>query len=145
MSTKSLTAEEALIQVGGKMLVTADRDLTAARARIAELETLLNVARGEASMWQRDHALMMEKMQKQDAECAERSSREALRHAEAEIAKLAEALRQIAKGKGAFRRDPLEHATNVIEEAKACANAALAGSRRARERLGECNADNSVE
>lgn len=35
------------------------------------------------------------------------------------------ALEQIAKGEGAFSRDPLEHASNVIEEAKAIASAAI--------------------
>ena len=35
------------------------------------------------------------------------------------------ALRQIAKGEGAFNRNPLKHAENVIEEAKSLARAAL--------------------
>ena len=47
-------------------------------------------------------------------------------HAAAEA--MREALRQIAKGEGAFSRDPLEHAINVIEEAKATARAALASA-----------------
>lgn len=39
---------------------------------------------------------------------------------------MAEALRIIAEGKGAYSRDPLEHASNVIDEAKAAARAILA-------------------
>ena len=39
---------------------------------------------------------------------------------------LVTALKEIAKGKGPFNRNPLLHAENVIEEAKATANALLA-------------------
>ena len=39
---------------------------------------------------------------------------------------MAEALAQVAKGEGAFNRDPLKHAENVIEEHKAIARALLA-------------------
>ena len=35
------------------------------------------------------------------------------------------ALERIAEGKGAYNRDPLEHASNVIDEAKAIACVAL--------------------
>ncbi len=41
------------------------------------------------------------------------------------VAVLWEALKEIAKGEGAFNRDPFVHACNVVEEAKATANAAL--------------------
>ena len=36
------------------------------------------------------------------------------------------ALKQIAEGKGAYNRDPLEHASNTIDEAVATARAAIA-------------------
>ncbi len=36
------------------------------------------------------------------------------------------ALKEIAKGEGAFSRDPLRHAENCIEHAKAIAKAAIA-------------------
>ena len=39
---------------------------------------------------------------------------------------LVDALKEIAEGKGPFNRNPLLHAENVIEEAKATANAVLA-------------------
>lgn len=39
---------------------------------------------------------------------------------------MAEALRTISEGKGAFNRDPLEHASNVIEEARSLAKSILA-------------------
>jgi len=42
--------------------------------------------------------------------------------------RLREALQQIAKGEGAFSRDPLEHAESTIDEAKATARAALGES-----------------
>jgi hypothetical protein len=45
-------------------------------------------------------------------------------HAQAE--QMRAALEQIAKGEGAFNRDPLKHAANVIEEAKELARALLA-------------------
>lgn len=39
---------------------------------------------------------------------------------------LLEALEEIAQGMGAYNVDPLEHANNVIEEAKSIARAAIA-------------------
>jgi hypothetical protein len=39
---------------------------------------------------------------------------------------LLDALREIARGEGAFSRDPLTHATNCIESMKAIAAAAIA-------------------
>jgi len=42
------------------------------------------------------------------------------------VAEMVEALREIAKGEGAFSRDPLKHAENCIESMKAIAGAALA-------------------
>ena len=45
-------------------------------------------------------------------------------------AELLGALERVAEGKGAFNRDPLEHASNVIDEAKATARAALAKARK---------------
>ncbi len=44
------------------------------------------------------------------------------------LPKMKEALQEIAKGEGAFSRDPLQHAENVIEEAKKTAKAALAAA-----------------
>lgn len=45
---------------------------------------------------------------------------------EAEVAGLRAALAEIAKGEGAFNRDPLNHAKNVIENMMTLAAAALA-------------------
>lgn len=42
-----------------------------------------------------------------------------------ERAQLLEALKEIARGEGAFSRDPLEHAENCIEHAKAIAKSAI--------------------
>lgn len=42
---------------------------------------------------------------------------------------LVAALREIAKGEGAFNRDPLTHAENTIENMKSIARAALAKAR----------------
>ena len=44
---------------------------------------------------------------------------------EAENKRLRDALKEIAKGEGAFSRDRLEHATNVIENAIDLAKQAL--------------------
>ena len=41
------------------------------------------------------------------------------------IKKLEAALREIAKGEGAFSRDPLEHASNTIDSMKGIAKTAL--------------------
>jgi hypothetical protein len=41
------------------------------------------------------------------------------------IARLETALREISEGRGTFSRDPLEHASNCIEEMKAIAIKAL--------------------
>lgn len=46
---------------------------------------------------------------------------------------MAVALDEIKLGRGRFRRDPLEHATNVIEEAKALASDAVAAYRAAKD------------
>ena len=46
--------------------------------------------------------------------------------AQAALVEAREALAKIAEGRGAFSRDPLTHAANVIDEAKATAAAALA-------------------
>ena len=43
-----------------------------------------------------------------------------------EHARMKEALERIARGEGAFNRDPLKHAENVIEEHKELARALLA-------------------
>ena len=48
-----------------------------------------------------------------------------LADAESENARLRAALEEIAKGEGAFSRDRLEHATNVIENAIELAKEAL--------------------
>ena len=47
-------------------------------------------------------------------------------HLIAAAPELLAALKEIAKGKGEFSRDPLEHASNTIDSMKAIANAAIA-------------------
>ena len=47
---------------------------------------------------------------------------------------LVEALEQIAKGAGAFSHDPLEHCSNIVEEMKAIALAALAAAEQEEEK-----------
>lgn len=51
---------------------------------------------------------------------------EAFRTIREERAELLEVLKEIARGEGAFSRDPLEHAENCIEHAKAIAKAVIA-------------------
>lgn len=49
---------------------------------------------------------------------------------EAEVERLTKALREVEKGQGPYNRDPLEHASNVIEHMQSVAREALAKSSR---------------
>jgi hypothetical protein len=66
-----------------------------------------------------------------------RAEREANAHLIAAAPELYAALEEISQGAGAFNRDPLKHAENVIEEAKATALAALAKARGEQFKTGE--------
>ena len=50
---------------------------------------------------------------------------QACRRASEQLWRVREALHQIAKGEGAFSRDPLEHAGNCIDSMKSIARTAL--------------------
>ena len=103
-------------------IAALERELAEARALLAPVcadETLLGAIRNL------QQAHLSEKGNAEQAEAALAALRQ--RHAEA-----VEAFTEIAKGAGAFNRDPLIHADNCIADMKAWAAAWLASEAKAR-------------
>ena len=99
-------------------LVRLNNENAALRAQVEELTR----ERDDAYQWGWDEA------QEADKHAWSALSVRA-EQAEAKLAAVVEALEEIEKGEGPFSRDPLTHASNVIESTRIIAHDALAAAR----------------